>query len=206
MKNTKKHKTITIKAFTLAEVLITLLVIGVVASFVIPTIIADFEEQYKVSSVKKVYSVIQQSILRIRQEYGGSLIIFNEGESLTYYTNEYKNLFRNYISFTKDCNDDAQGTCWHLNTESYKINGEPISTYTGGWYHCAGLITNDGMLYRFYFYSPNCDYLGKDICGVMHVDINGFKKPNKICDDIYTFYIGKQTIDPDSCTTSLLKQ
>lgn len=206
MKDNNDFKHNNLFAFTLAEVLIALLIVGVVASIVIPSIVAEYEEQTKVSSVKKVYSVLNQSILRIRHEYGGSLIIFNEGESLSYYTDEYKNLFRNYISYTKDCNDDAQGTCWHLNTESYKTNGEPISTYTGGWYHCAGLMTTDGMLYRFYFYSPNCDYMGSDRCGIIHVDINGFKKPNTLCKDIFAFPVGKQTIHPDSCTSNLLKK
>ena len=46
------------KAFTLAEVLITLGIIGVVASMTLPAIIQKNNEKTTVSKLKKVYSVL----------------------------------------------------------------------------------------------------------------------------------------------------
>ena len=49
-------------AFTLAEVLITLGIIGVVAAMTLPTLIAKHEKQEVVTKLKKVYSVMNQAI------------------------------------------------------------------------------------------------------------------------------------------------
>ncbi len=53
------------KAFTLAEVLIVLAVIGVIAALTIPTLMAKWREQATVVQVKKVYSILNQAYGRI---------------------------------------------------------------------------------------------------------------------------------------------
>ena len=50
------------KAFTLAEVLITLGVIGVVAAMTMPTVIKKYQEQVTVNKVKKIYSTLKMSM------------------------------------------------------------------------------------------------------------------------------------------------
>lgn len=50
------------KAFTLAEVLITLGVIGIVAAMTIPALISNYRKQVVVSKLKKVYSDLQQAV------------------------------------------------------------------------------------------------------------------------------------------------
>ena len=49
-------------AFTLAEVLITLGIIGVVAAMTLPTLIAKYQKQEVVTKLKRVYSVMNQAI------------------------------------------------------------------------------------------------------------------------------------------------
>ena len=49
-------------AFTLAEVLITLGVIGVVAAMTLPSLIADYKEKELVTRAKRSYSVIMNAI------------------------------------------------------------------------------------------------------------------------------------------------
>ncbi len=49
------------KGFTLAEVLITLGIIGVVAAMTLPTLITKYKEQETVTRVKKFYSVFSQA-------------------------------------------------------------------------------------------------------------------------------------------------
>lgn len=59
--------------FTLAEVLLVLSVIGVVAALTIPTLIQKVnDDQYKVKW-KKTYSVVSQIGTSLFSEYGGSL-------------------------------------------------------------------------------------------------------------------------------------
>jgi len=49
-------------AFTLAEVLITLAIIGVVAVMTIPTLISDYQKQVTVTKLKVTYSTINQAL------------------------------------------------------------------------------------------------------------------------------------------------
>ena len=58
------------KAFTLAEVLITLGIIGVVAAMTIPTLIANTRAQQYRARLKKTISTISQSAKMSQAQYG----------------------------------------------------------------------------------------------------------------------------------------
>lgn len=57
-------------AFTLAEVLITLGIIGVVAAITLPALIADYQDKRDVVKVKKAYSILQQAVLQAVEKHG----------------------------------------------------------------------------------------------------------------------------------------
>lgn len=57
-------------AFTLAEVLITLGIIGVVAAMTLPSLITNYQEKQRVSQLKKVYSALSQAFVSALQENG----------------------------------------------------------------------------------------------------------------------------------------
>ena len=54
----------------MAEVLITLGIIGIVAAMTLPTLIQKHKEQETVAKVKKFYSVISQAVMLARVEHG----------------------------------------------------------------------------------------------------------------------------------------
>jgi type II secretory pathway pseudopilin PulG len=54
----------------LAEVLITLGIIGVVAALTLPSTIAKYQEKKKITQLKKAYSAYQQAFLLAVNEYG----------------------------------------------------------------------------------------------------------------------------------------
>ncbi len=58
------------KAFTLAEVLITLAIIGVVAALTIPTVVKNYQKHVAAVRLKKMYDVISQAILKAEAENG----------------------------------------------------------------------------------------------------------------------------------------
>lgn len=58
------------RAFTLAEVLITLGIIGVVAAMTLPTLLNKYQEVVTVNKVKKFYSTINNAFLRAVTEHG----------------------------------------------------------------------------------------------------------------------------------------
>ena len=57
-------------AFTLAEVLITLGIIGVVAAMTLPTLIQKYQDKSDYTHLKKIYSQLLQATLSLEQEYG----------------------------------------------------------------------------------------------------------------------------------------
>ena len=57
-------------AFTLAEVLITLGIIGIVAAMTLPSLITNYREKQRVSQLKKTYSTLQQAFLRAEEAHG----------------------------------------------------------------------------------------------------------------------------------------
>uniref|UniRef100_UPI0040253C9A type II secretion system protein n=1 Tax=Candidatus Scatousia sp. TaxID=3085663 RepID=UPI0040253C9A len=68
-------------AFTLAEVLITLGIIGVVAAITLPTINQNRQDNELITQTKKVYADINNAILLSQQDYGvigDNSLLFNE--------------------------------------------------------------------------------------------------------------------------------
>ena len=57
-------------AFTLAEVLITLGIIGIVAAMTLPTLLGRYKEKETVTRLKKTYSILSQAMLFAVEEYG----------------------------------------------------------------------------------------------------------------------------------------
>lgn len=58
------------KAFTLAEVLITLGIIGIVAAMTIPSLVASHKEKARITALKKIYSQLQNAFNLAVYEYG----------------------------------------------------------------------------------------------------------------------------------------
>lgn len=56
--------------FTLAEVLITLGIVGVVSAMTLPTLVANYQKQATVSKIKKFYTNINQVFLRAQADNG----------------------------------------------------------------------------------------------------------------------------------------
>ena len=58
------------KAFTLAEVLITLGIIGVVAAMTIPTLMTKYQKHVALTRLKKTYSQLNQVFKLLNEEQG----------------------------------------------------------------------------------------------------------------------------------------
>ena len=59
------------KAFTLAETLITLVIIGVIASITLPTLSAHYQEKERIAKIKKMYSALSNA-MKLVEVNGGS--------------------------------------------------------------------------------------------------------------------------------------
>lgn len=184
------------KGFTLAEVLITLGIIGVVAAMTMPTLINNINNKQNIAALKKAYSLISQAGVDVIRE-NGSLANLCEAND----TDCVRDLFKGSLKVVKTCDKGAiEGNCWvHLN-EWKRLNGDAAWSMESK----AGVILNDGMFVLFGYRSPNCNFvdgidgLMADVkeCGDVSVDVNGFRGPNVMGKDIFFFYITENKLVP----------
>ena len=80
-----------IKAFTLAELLITMLIFGILAVILVPNVTQNAEKQLFVTQLKKVQNDVQQALLVMMAQNQGSLTLFCSG-------NDPSSCFRGQIS------------------------------------------------------------------------------------------------------------
>ena len=171
-----------VKAFTLAEVLITLGVIGVVAAMTLPSVIKHYQQQATVNQLKKAYSEFSQALHKAEVD-NGLMETWNFAdfatplERATYFGENY--LFP-YIKTVEKC-VPSSNKCWadKITNVSGNILGESDGLSNAKQY--VSFVTASG--YSGYY------WLNGNGFGMWYwVDINGPQKgPNKIGRDIFTF-------------------
>ncbi len=181
------------RAFTLAEVLVTLVVIGVIAAMTIPVIIQYIDDAQFKAGWKKVYSQLAQATSAMVMDNSGSLV----NSCTSDYENCLNNMYTARFKTSKICtNGSLSGNCWHNSGSWYQLSGEGIS-----WGNTAGFIDNAGVLYRVEAAGfPLCDnsswVSSIPKCAFINVDVNGFKKPNTIGRDIFLAIVTENRILP----------
>lgn len=186
-------KTKTEYAFTLSEVLITLMIIGVIAAMTIPTVMQQIQDREFIAAWKNTYSELNQATISIINENGGNL----ENACTTDTSNCIKELYLKYYKTIKSCQSgESAGNCWHNSAEWTDLNNDSIS-----WGDTAGFVALNGVLFRFEGSGfPDCtnDSWVNAIpkCAFINIDVNGFKKPNKIGKDIYLMILTKNRLLP----------
>lgn len=187
------------KAFTLAEVLITLGIIGIVAALTIPILIIKQQKASALSQLKKVYSVLNSTYERGKADYGSienwDLPEWNAGDYSTKWKTLYDNMLAQSLKVSRYCGteDDSPNIisqCW---TSGYNIDGTPDalmgSPVRPDWY-CIYFILTDGTSIAMNsptFYSSNIYRIR------FFVDINGLKAPNTWGKDRFVFYVDNTT-------------
>jgi type II secretory pathway pseudopilin PulG len=187
-------------AFTLAEVLITLLIIGVVASLVIPALIQDSQNEELTVMFKKNYSAYSDAARRMMMDNGGNLA------GLFANSFEMQNKFGEYINLTKKCAFNVDG-CFYRGTTTWKnLYGDDgwidHVSYTGSAVYCSTAVMNNGSIIMFRFLQADCEFdqgnIGptKYLCGWINIDVNGFKGPNVMGKDLFRIWVAKTGIYP----------
>jgi len=178
------------KAFTLAEVLIVLGVIGVIAALTIPAVIENTQKQELVSGVIKFYSVMSQAVLSWKADIGCGDDAYSclAGQGLP------DNICSNFDQIGKFLSIiDSTGTATGLSSvswlpdTSYLYSGTQVTG--NGW----GGLSNDTRGCKYLLKDGMTLKLDPDITGfVIRFDINGKKPPNRVGKDIYILFIGEQ--------------
>lgn len=188
-------------AFTLAEVLITLGIIGVVATLVIPPLIKNYQKMTYVAGLKKAYSEFQQGMKLYIADQGVTDLsqtdLFAKDDMIFDY-DKFDRVIRKYFKVVKSCKNtdvscSVKGT--YLNYSGWDPNYEFGTPTSNGVYY--NFFTVDGAGFQIWPFGHNScepDYLVfgalKGFCGDVEIDINGAKPPNKMGRDYFEFELG----------------
>ncbi len=193
------------RGFTLAEVLITLAIVGVVAAITMPALIANIQERVKTARIQN-----------ITQKFGKATDKMKSLSTLGGYatTMDFVNELQKHLKIAKVCTNDKLTECWP--TEKVIINDEgkewEISKTTTGkqlkmtnddtheYGDTVGIVTADGTA-MILTYNAKCDIDEVPItwlnnqsstsgCVAAVFDWNGSKMPNKLSNDVITFNSG----------------
>lgn len=178
-------------AFTLAEVLITLGIIGVVAALTIPALMKSTADTEYKSELKKVISELSSAASQVKNDNGGTMVgSFHNAETL-------RDAFGNYMQYSKKCDTtDSSTDCWDTQDNDADSCGEDLYVKIS-----ARAILSDGA--QLSFWGTQMDTgCGNTVwgappggfCARICVDVNGFKGPHKSGKDIFALWITKDGI------------
>ena len=187
-------------AFTLAEVLITLGIIGIVAAMTIPTLIANYQKKQTVTKLKQTYSIISQALTMAQAEHGDTTTWdvggiygtatndpnFNHEDAVTKFATKY------FIPYLKVSKDFGYTTFPKIDYDGHYAPGTGViagSSDAPGYI----LLLSSNVLIRVGI-GTLCNESDPDtgVCIdreyrdiIFKVDINGFDKPNVSGKDVF---------------------
>lgn len=185
----KLHEDIRKSAFTLAEVLITLGIVGIVAEMTIPTLVQSFQEKVLVTQYKKAYSVLNQVY---------SQILLNEGSPVGWNAKSEDDIAKVFIPYLQ-----VAQTCVGLVSCDVKMGYTKLPTDLRK--NVVNSVMDqiklkDGMILSFEQQTDisaglDCK-MWDTTCFFMQVDVNGIKPPNRYGVDTFTFEANDKIIFP----------
>lgn len=157
--------------FTLAEVLITLGIIGVVAALTIPSLINNTNQKELITKYKKSFSVLNSATKQI-VALNGSIDTSSAANVVTQY--------KSVMFAPKDAllNDG-------INFSPSKIYKYYKTTTNAGYDYSAAaqpaFVASDGVAYSYGIVDANCNTTIAGVfsaCGLWYIDVNAAKGPN----------------------------
>lgn len=174
------------KAFTLAEVLITIGIIGIVAAMTLPSLVSQIHNKDLEARFKNAYSILSQALLLMKQEEGVEInkdsyptgVAFIEGFSK--YFIKYNNCKTNKCGLATSRPDDVSN----------------ILTYNGAKGAYNGFMDDVAFIAGIdmdIFVNGSPATYGF----LMTVDVNGSKKrPNRLGHDVFVFQVMDSKVVP----------
>lgn len=175
--------------FTLAEVLITLGVIGVVAAITLPSLIEQHQKQSAIIRAKQTFVLLNNALERAKADYGMDISNWHwiEGadnkEKSMYFAENYILPYLNTVAYSADKPMDKV-----INLKNYTIEYATKHSDTG-----VSFVLNNGVLVYLKVGTNNGGEIesGDDINRVIMIyDIDGTKGYNKYGKDVFKIELG----------------
>ena len=177
----KKEVDMKKSGFTLAEVLVTLGIVGVVAAMTLPTVIANYQKQVTESKLKKVYTVLNQAF-KLSETQHGEYQHWENAEDIG--ANEYFNKYLHpYMKVLKVCNS-YRDCNYKTNTPWKTIKGiEYQYEFLGNNSRVAFILTDGTLINIFVKSGSSLEHIDNKI----FVDLNGGEGVNTFGKDVFIF-------------------
>ena len=201
-------------AFTLAEVLITLGIIGIVVAMTMPTLIGQYQKYVLKQQFKQAYTIVSQFLLKAEAELGYSPECYypiKDSSSVNIniigevYTSECKlleDIFIENVNIVKYCKNKAyKNGCIpkYIGSEKIAMDKNPDLSEEDALDEMSGYIgwSTDYILNKNSAYVLNDSYIIMPYRSIFLsnflIDINGKKGPNKWGYDLFTFHTFKNS-------------
>ena len=168
-------------AFTLAEVLVTLGIIGVVSALTLPVLMAAYQKNVTLTQLKKSYSSLSQAV-RLSEADNGFLSDWDVG----YGHNLFENYILPYLNIVDYCilgECENKGIHFGLEGNKYVVPAGPNGTdkLPGDKDNTWIVVMSDGSMLYVYQSLYNNYVISRII-----LDLNGNKRPNRTGKDIFS--------------------
>ena len=168
-------------AFTLAETLIVMGIIGIVSALTLPNLNSSTGEKEKVAKVKKIYQNLDDAFSRAEAVYGPLNEWFVNDADENTKANRFGDRLTEFIKVSKNCRfiQNSGGSCWS-NTDTKFFNGTNWANIDANKY------------YKFVLADGTAVATNEATDGniLIHIDIDGVNKgPNQAGKDVFRFII-----------------
>ena len=217
--------------FTLAEVLITLGVIGVVAAMTLPSLTKKYQDKILLTQVKKSYSELENAVKLYAAENSCSDITCISDTSLT--SEELlQRLYKSFKSATYCSKTTQKGICKYTLVKGYtpSNDGYGNAIYSDS-FRAPFFVSASGTAYQVMKYNecprkvehnitddkgnyilddndqPITEFVLDDVCAVIYFDANGLNKgPNQYGADVFQVRIlaSSERLSPHLYLSNLL--
>lgn len=193
------------KAFTITEILLVMSIIGFVAALTIPAMVKDILKTQYITGARKTYTDVNYIFKKIvaDKECDNDLKctgIFATGTD----SNTLGTELTKYIKTAKNCGISTNQDCWPPQTNDNFDGKSATNTNFNSLNYYYKFITTDGASFAIHNATEDANadcandastgLLGvksymTQVCGIVYVDVNGWKKPNTKGKDTFIYYI-----------------
>ncbi len=179
-------------AFTLAETLVVMGIIGVVAALTIPNLNQSTGDREKVAKLKKVYSNLEDAFGRATAVYGPFEEWFLKDSDEKTRSTRLADRMTEFMKISKNCGYDGAG-CF---SSSYKYLNGDVDVSPNAFDKNLKFLLSDGTALNFYAEATK---------GTIYVDIDGLKGSNIRGKDYFLFNVYNTGVMPNGRNISNAK-